>query len=215
MRKLLIASLILLESLTAGEVGIATTNLGSVYSGGAQFGFVYRFGSETSPWRLHALTSNLSRNDLRAERHFPENNSNLEESQNLFLNTNIRFGREFRYNIDSNLIFKWGIDLGVNYGVNISDSEVINAGNVPIKNDTDGYTIGGSLFAPIGAYYKLGSKFILGFEIAPSFNHSFSDNTTLVYRDSELIDTQNRKVNSSTFNINFAESILISLAYRF
>jgi len=183
------------ESEKTKEVGLTFYSL-------SNFGMTFKYGTETSLWRLNSLLINGSNQNYDLDSSSRNRNS---------LSFDIKFGKEFRKGIKDNFEFKYGFDIALRYSKN--------------KNETDDNSVGSFdrfykslLFEPginaiIGFDCLIKDNLVLGAEYLPGINYVFGYNSRTRFDGDEPYEVK-EDISGIRYGLQ-SGAALISLSYRF
>jgi hypothetical protein len=183
---------------TKGQTIDKQKEIGLIFSSLNNFGITYKTGTKEALWRFSTLFIKGSDNS--------HNYSTWKDTGNSFGN-GIRIGKEKRKNIAKNLDFRYGFDLTFSYYHEKTATDNYIAPSNNQTNITNRYSPGMNLL--IGINYWISEKFVMGAEILPYFNYSYSKfsntfNSVTTYHTA-------KGINYGLTN----QSALITIAYKF
>lgn len=166
------------------EVGFSFSNLDN-------FSLVYRFGNESSLWRISLL-------NLRANLQ-PENDLG---NKNVNTSLGFRMGKEWRSPISEKFKFRYGGDLmtSFNYSNSSFDEDDFNKSR----------SMRTGLIGILGFNYSIGKGLIFGAELLPGITYAAAENVSRNGPQSEEQTSFN-----SSYNFNLDNSLELSLVYQF
>lgn len=172
------------DSTRQRELGLTTTGLGS-------FGATYRFGKESSMWRINLL--NVSGSDLQVQF------DTIQRTASSF-DASLSFGKEFRKKITDDLEFRFGADLYLGYSTDTYNTE--NSG--VIRDVKSKYIIPGAQLV-LGVNYQITDRLIFGAELTPYYRLSIASR-----------ENGNQTTESTSHDYGISNNpVLLSVAYRF
>lgn len=172
--------------------------LGVVFYNGDTYGMTYRFGSETSLWRLNAVSIEGNASETVQE--------GLTATANNF-GFGFSFGKEFRKYINNNVAFTYGADVSyINYRTR-SESNYTETYQYDVTKKTVRSIPGFNLV--FGMNFKF-HDFIIGAELKPSIQYiSLTEDDT-----SEGSDPAHRETTDLTYGFRSAP-VQLSVVYQF
>jgi len=177
------------EKVKQQELGLGLRNLDN-------FALIYKFGHQKSMWRLMALHGNLSS--------FNYTGIDEDKSKQKSVSVGISFGKQFHSYINDDFKLIYGADLKFNYSYNKNIDED--------QSENARYYYAPGLNAILGFNYDLNDHFVLGLELLPGFNYTYSEIKTN-YDDGVMTEYVS-KTNGLSFGAS-TSSAFLTLAYRF
>ncbi len=172
------------ETTKQKEVGLVFNSLNN-------FGVTYKTGTYKSLWRFTSLFVNG--ND------FKQTIDTIDNINNSF-GFGLKFGKEFRKNINTNLEFRYGADISFTYS---KSKQNVDSRELERVYYTPGFNL------VFGLNYVLGENFIIGAELMPEIAY-------LTGTETRKYNGEEEKVDISRLSYGFdSSSVLITLAYRF
>ncbi len=165
--------------------------LGFSFSNLDDFNMVYRFGNETSLWRVSFLNARLNFQ--------PEGSSDRE---NFNAGLGLRLGKEWRKSLSPKFKLRYGSDISAN--LSLSNS------NFDESSYTKSLAYRFGVLGVFGFNYELGKGLIFGAELLPSLGYNGSEAKRKI---GEL--NQEEVSNSSQVNFGLDNSLELSLVYQF
>ncbi len=175
------------------EVGLVFSNLNS-------FGLTYKIGTEKSLWRFNTLFISGGNIDETADS-MVSNRSNM--------GFRIKFGKEYRKVIITNLEFRYGADLAFTYSQSKYNYDDKSVEDHDMLSERTTYQPGINLV--LGLNYVFKDRFVIGAELLPYFSYITGKSNETSYRTNEEIE---KDISGYSYGLSNT-SVLLSLSYRF
>jgi hypothetical protein len=170
--------------------------LGLGFSNFDNFALTYKFGHQKSMWRLMALHGSINS--------FDYTDYDEDKSKQKSASVGISFGKQFHSFINDDFKLIYGADLKLNYSYNKN----IEQG----QNESVRSIYAPGLNAVLGFNYDLNDHFVIGLELLPGLNYTYSE--TKIDNDDEAMTDHVSKTNGLSFGVS-TSSALLTMAYRF
>lgn len=171
------------------EMGVGLQNFDN-------FALIYKFGHQKSMWRLMGLYGNFSNYDY----------TNYEDDKNKqsSVTTGFSIGKQYHSYINEEFKILYGADIKFNYSYNKDIDDEVSTSKRVI------YMPG--LNAIFGFNYDMNNHFVVGLELLPGFNFTYSETKTDF--DDETIVDHASKSHGFHFGVS-SSSAYLTIAYRF
>ncbi len=164
-------------------------------------GIGYRFGSESSLWRL-SLTGGAVTGETEAD------------DTSIYVNKQSRIsidlGREYRFEVAKNLSLRIGGDVFYDYRWHRQENEINNDTQSINVNSARGYGVK----IVTGLMFQATDRIHLGFELLPTFSNSTSERTSISIYDNNRTEFTDTSSNYFAFNLDNS-SLRFNVGFNF